>query len=86
MITADQDIQYVLSPPNNHTCSSLAQHLEQVRHEVVSDFLRTKRVTARGLWHLVHGLIADGPEACLILDDSVQDNRSCRCIGLVTHQ
>jgi hypothetical protein len=53
---------------------------------VVSDFLRTKHITARHLWQLVQGCIVDSCEACLIVDDSVQDKRYAHFIELVKRQ
>ena len=64
----------------------LADHLDGVSHDTVSDFLRQEHVTARELWRLVQGLIDDSPEACLIVDDSVQDKRYSRFIELVKRQ
>ncbi len=86
MITADQYIAYLLSTPENHTCTYLAEHLEGVSHDVVSDFLRTTRITARTLWRLVRGCIVDSPDACLIIDDSVQEKRYSHFIELVKRQ
>lgn len=86
MIQREQYVQYLLSTPSNRTCTNLADHLDGVSHDTVSDFLRQERVTARDLWRLVSGLIPDGPEACLIVDDSVQDKRYARFIELVKRQ
>jgi hypothetical protein len=86
MITAAQYISYLLSTPNNHTCTNLAEHLDGVSHDVVSDFLRTRRITARDLWRSVQQEITDHPDACLIIDDSVQDKRYSRFIDLVKRQ
>jgi hypothetical protein len=52
----------------------LAEHLDEVSHDTITDYLQTERLTARTLWELVEGLIVDSPEAFLIVDDSVQDN------------
>ena len=86
MITREHYIAYLLSTPNNHTCTNLAEHLDGVSHDVVSDFLRTTQITARHLWHLVQQCIVDSTEACLIIDDSVQDKRYSHFIDLVKHQ
>ena len=86
MIQREQYVQYLLSTPSNRTCTYLADHLDGVSHDTVSDFLRQERVTARDLWRLVAGLIQDGPDACLIVDDSVQDKRYARFIELVKRQ
>ncbi len=39
MITKKQYIEYLLSTPINYTCSNLSEHLENVSHDVVTDFL-----------------------------------------------
>ncbi len=86
MIQRELYVRYLLSTPINRTCTNLADHLDGVSHDSVSDFLRQKRVTARDLWRLVEGLISDGPDACLIVDDSVQDKRYARFTELVKRQ
>ncbi len=73
MITKQQYVEYLISTPINYTCTNLAAHLEGVSHDVVSDYLRQDRLTARHLWELVQGLIDDSPEAYLIIDDSVHN-------------
>lgn len=86
MISKDQYVQYLLSTPNNHTCSYLAEHLDGVSHDTVSDFLRSAHFTPRQVWEVVRPQIVDSAEACLILDDSVQDKRYSRFIELVKRQ
>lgn len=86
MIHREQYVQYLLSTPTNRTCTNLADHLDGVSHDTVSDFLRQEHVTARELWRLVQGLIDESPEACLIVDESVQDKRYSRFIEVVKRQ
>jgi hypothetical protein len=86
MISKEQYVQYLLSTPNNHTCSHLAEHLDGVSHDTVSDFLRRAHFTPRQVWELVRPQLADSAEACLILDDSMQDKRYSRFIALVKRQ
>ena len=86
MITKQQYVEYLISTPINYTCSNLAEHLEGVSHDVVSDYLQRDKQTARNLWELVAGLIDDGPEACMIIDDSVQNKQYSRSIELVKRQ
>ena len=64
----------------------MAEHLYDVSHDTVTDYLCNERLTARGLWELVQGLIVDSPEAFLIVDDSVQDKRYSHSIELVKLQ
>ncbi len=49
--------------------------MDDVSHDVVTDYLRNERLTARGLWELVARLIEDSPEAFMLVNDSVQDKR-----------
>jgi hypothetical protein len=86
MITKQQYVEYLLATPINYTCTNLAEHLDDVSHDVVSDYLRRERHTARNLWEIAQHLIDDSPEAFLILDDSVQDKRQSRTIDLVKRQ
>ena len=53
--------------PINYTCTYLAEHLEGTSHDVVSDYLKRERHTARHpICQLVEGLIDDSPGAYLI--------------------
>ena len=56
MITKQKYVEYLVSTPINYTCSNLAEHLEGMSHDVVSDFLKRERLTARHLWELVEEL------------------------------
>ncbi len=86
MSMKQQYVEYLISPPINYTCTNLAAHLEGVSHDVVSDYLRQDRLTARHLWELVQGLIDDSPEAYLIIDDSVHNKQYSRSIEMVKRQ
>lgn len=86
MITKLQYVEYLISTFGNYTGSHLAEHLDNVSHDVITDYLRSERLTSRSLWELVGPLISDGPDAFLILDDSVQDKRYSRFIELVKRQ
>ena len=86
MVTRKQYIEYLLCTPINYTCSNLAEHLEGVSHDAVSDFLARGRVTAARLWELVEPLLNNSPDAYLIVDDSVQNKQYSKQIGLVQNQ
>jgi SRSO17 transposase len=86
MITKRQYIEYLISTPVNYTCSNLAEHLEGVSHDAISDYLQRERLTARGLWELVQPLLKDDENAYLIVDDSVQNKQYSRKIELVKKQ
>ena len=86
MISKAKYVEYLISTPINYSCSNLAEHLEEVSHDVVTDYLSEERLTARHLWELVEPLLQDSPEAYLIIDDSVQNKEYSRSIELVQRQ
>ena len=65
MNTKNRYVEYLICTPINYTCFNLAEHLDDVSHDVVSNFLKQSRITARQLWELVKRLINDTE---LILD------------------
>jgi hypothetical protein len=76
MFTKRQYVDYLIATTGNYTCANLADHLEgeqAVSHDAISDYLSREKLTPRGLWETVQPLLDDGPDAYLILDDSVQD-------------
>jgi uncharacterized protein YcaQ len=86
MITKKQYVEYLVSTPKNCTCTYLAEHLEEVSHDVVNDFLHQRRFLPREVWNLVKDRIEDSKDAFLLVDDSVQDKRYSRFIELVRAQ
>ena len=86
MITKKQYVEYLVSTPKNCTCTYLAEHLEDVSHDVVNDFLHQKRYLPREVWKLVKDRIEDSKAAFLLVDDSVQDKRYSRFMELVRAQ
>jgi len=86
MITKQQYVEYLICTIGNFTSTNLAEHLDQVSHDTITDYLHSERLTARTIWELVDGLITDSPEAFLIVDDSVQDKRYSHFIELVKLQ
>jgi hypothetical protein len=86
MISRMKYVEYLISTPVNYTCTNLAGHLDDVSHDVVTDYLSQERLTARHLWELTQDFIQDGPDAYLIIDDSVQNKQYSRSIELVKRQ
>jgi hypothetical protein len=86
MITKQQYVEYLICTIGNYTGSNLAEHLDEVSHDVITDYLANERHTPRSVWELTSKLIQDSPEAFLVLDDSVQDKRYSRFIELVKLQ
>ena len=79
-------IEYLTSTPINYTCSNLSEHLEDVSHDVVSDYLKRDQITARQVWGLVNGLIKNTGESFLVIDDSVQNKQYSKLIEWVKRQ
>lgn len=86
MITKKDYIEYLISTPVNYTCTNLAKHLEDVSHDAVNDYLHREQLTAHDLWKQVQPLLKDSPDACLIVDDSVQAKKHARKMDLVKRQ
>lgn len=86
MITKKQDVEYLVSTPKNCTCPYLAEHLEEVRHDVVNDFLHQSRFLPREVWKLVKDRLEESKDAFLLVEDSVQDKRYSRFIEVVRAQ
>lgn len=86
MVTKKQYIEYLLHTPINYTGSNLANHLEEVSHDAVSDYLAREKATARQIWELAKEVIKDNAKSYLIVDDSVQDKRYSKKIELVKNQ
>jgi hypothetical protein len=86
MITKNQYIEYLLSTPINYTCSNLSEHLENVSHDSVTDFLQNRKFTSKELWELVKNRIDDSEEAFLLVDDSVQNKQYSQAIETVKLQ
>ena len=86
MITKQRYVEYLICTPIKYTCFNLSGHLDHVSRDVVSNFLKRSRITARPVWELVKGLIHNTGDAFLIIDDSVQDKRYSKSIELVKTQ
>ena len=44
MITKQKYVEFLVSTPINYTCTNLAEHLEGMSHDAVSDFLKRERL------------------------------------------
>ena len=86
MINRHEYIEYLISTSNNYTCSNLAEHLDGVSHDAVTDYLQHDKLTAHSLWERVKPLVKDSAEAYLLVDDSVQNKQYSRQIELVKQQ
>ena len=85
-VTKKLYVEYLLHTPINYTGTNLANHLEGVSHDSVSDFLTRGKATSNQVWELAQDIIQDGETSFLILDDSVQDKDYSQKIELVKCQ
>jgi DDE superfamily endonuclease len=85
-ITKQCYVEYVISTPINYTCTNLADHLEDISHDAINDYLRREKHTGHTLWELAEPLINNSSESCLVLDDSVQDKSYSQKIEMVKRQ
>ena len=83
MITKAQYIEFLVSTPVNYTCTYLADHISGIRHDSISDFLATERITAESIWKHAQPHIDNTESSYLIVDDSVQEKPYARAIELV---
>lgn len=67
MITKKQYVEYLLHTPINYTGTNLANHLEGVSHDNVSDYLAREKATARQIWELAKEVIADNADGYPII-------------------
>ncbi len=66
MVTKKDYIEYLINTPINYTCTNLAEHLDDVSHDAVNDYLHRENLSARYLWEQVSPLLNDRPDAYLI--------------------
>nr|GFC76145.1 hypothetical protein [Tanacetum cinerariifolium] len=75
MLAQSKYIDFLLNTPRNYTGTHLAAHSPTISHDQVYRFLRDNQFSASQLRELVQPLLADSPEAFLLVDDRVQDKR-----------
>ena len=82
ILTQNTYIEYLLNTPTNYTFTHLATHLPDMNYDHVNRFLRTSTLPTNQLHELVLPLLRDSPEAFLLVDDNVQDERYRRFIDM----
>lgn len=78
--------QYLLSSQINYTITNLAEHLEDISHDKINNYLKNEKLTPRLLWDNVKDLIIVNENACIIFDDTVIDKRYSEEIEIVRRQ
>ena len=78
--------QYLLSSQINYTITNLAEHLEDISHDKINNYLKNEKLTPRLLWDNVKDLIVPHEDAYIIFDDSVLDKRYSEEIEIVRRQ
>jgi hypothetical protein len=72
MLTKAQYVALLMSTPVNYTCTNLADHLSDISHDSITDFLNKQRLTAQSVWSFTKALIRDTKDSFLIIDVSSQ--------------
>ena len=85
-ITKQRYVEYIISTPINYTCTNLANHVDDISHDAINDYLRREKHTAHTVWELAQPLINNSSEAYLVVDDSVQDKSYSQKIEMVKRQ
>ncbi len=85
-MTKNRYIQFLIHTPVNYTGTTFADHVDDVSHDAVSDFLAHSKSTARDIWELSKDLIDNTEDGFLIADDSVQNKQYSEKIELVKLQ
>lgn len=86
MLTQKRYIDYLIHTPLNYTCTNMAEHMSNISHDKVSNFLRQEKFTPSQLWKVVKPHLQDTENSVVIADDSVQDKRYSYFIELVKKQ
>lgn len=86
MISKKDYVEYLISTPFNYTCTHMADHKEELSHDMVNRFLRQERFHSGHLWALVEEYLDDQSDSFLLVDDSVQDKRYAHFIDLAKRQ
>jgi Transposase DDE domain len=78
--------QYLLSSQINYTITNLAEHLEDISHDKINNYLKNEKLTPRLLWDNVKNVIVPDEDAYIIFDDTVLDKRYSEEIEIVRRQ
>lgn len=86
MISKNEYVEYLISTPFNYTCTHMADHKEQISHDMVNRFLSQQNFQPDDLWALVEPYLIDEADSFLLVDDSVQAKKYARFIDLAKRQ
>ncbi len=86
MISKKDYVEYLISTPFNYTCTHMADHKEQISHDMVNRFLSRQNFQPADLWTLVKPHLDDKADSFLLVDDSVQAKKYARFIELAKRQ
>jgi len=78
--------QYLLNSHANYTITNLADHLENVSHDMINRYLKIENFNDQDLWRNVKKEIITNPEGYLIFDDTVLNKKHSNKIELVRRQ
>jgi hypothetical protein len=86
MIDKKDYVEYLISTPLSYTCTHMADHKDQISHDMVNRFLRQQDFQPKDLWELVEPYLQNDETAYLLVDDSVQTKKYARFIELAKKQ
>lgn len=86
MIDKKDYVEYLISTPLSYTCTHMADHKDQISHDMVNRFLCRQNFHANDLWALVQPHLLDAADSFLLVDDSVQAKKYARFIELAKRQ
>ncbi|GGA35929.1 hypothetical protein CYANOKiyG1_53630 [Okeania sp. KiyG1] len=78
--------QYLLNYHTNYTITNLANHLENVSHDMINRYLKIEKFDSQDLWINVKKEIITNTEGYLIFDDTVLNKKHSNKIELVRRQ
>lgn len=80
------DCQYLLSSQTNYTLTNLANHFQELSHDMINRYLSRVELTPQLIWQNVKKEIQEYGEGILIFDDTVSDKRFSKKMALVRRQ
>ena len=73
--TRTEYVGYLIPTPTNSSCSNLAEHLDSVSHNAVTDYMQRERLSASHLWEVAEHF----SEKCQCRKQRSQRNHLANC-------
>ena len=75
MVDKKKYVEYLISTPFNYTSTHMADHQEQISHDMVNRFLSRENFQPADLWTLVQAYLNDQTDSFLLVNDSVRTKK-----------